>query len=210
MSDGKESVPESIVAQVAAHERDIANLTGAVQSLSDTLQQTADAQWRAIREQGESLRAAITEQGAEVRKDINVLADKFSESRSVNWPFIVSVIVAGLGVTSLAVTVMTIIGSMVLSPIRDQLADHMDDGHPYRVEKQVIELRAQTGERFGEIETQFQALQTRNNLMHQQNYILLNATRREAGLEPLDFPDFWPVLGNHRNFQSGGNGAAGQ
>lgn len=209
MTEGQDAktMDKDLAARVAAHERDIANLTGAVESLSDSLRQTADAQWQAIREQGSTLRSAIEQQGVEVRNDINSLGTKLSDSQAVSWPFVVSVVIAGLGVTSLAVTVMTIIGSMALSPINDRLAEHIHDEHPHESEKQIIELRAQTAERFSDVETQFRGLQIQNNLLHQQSYILLNASRREAGLPPLDFPKFWPAPKNQTPLLSPANRA---
>lgn len=192
MVEGTESSP-SIREQVAAHERDIANLTGTVGRLADTLEETAKAQWDAIHQQGENLRTAIEAQGDAVRKEISALSMRFSESRSVSWPLVVSLVAAGLMVTSLAVTIMTVIGSMALSPIRQRLDEHLSDGHPYRVEKQVAAQSATTRERFSEIETQFQGMQTRQNLVDQQMFLFLNLTRRESGLEPLDVPPYWPA-----------------
>lgn len=177
MSEGKDTHSPELVAKVAAHERDIANLTTAVQSLSATMQETAEAQWRSIREQGEILRSAIQQQGQEVRSDINALGDKFSESRAVNWPLIVSTAVAGLAITSLAVTVMTIIGNMALTPVQQRLDEHIADAPPQRIEA---------------VEERIKSLEAQMNLMQQKNFILLNATRREANLEPLDMPNYWP------------------
>jgi len=182
----------TLEAKVASHDRDISNLTSSIQSLSDTLQSTADSQWNAIREQGEVLRAAIHEQGSETRKDLNVLGSKFSESRAVNWPLIVTAGAAFIGFAGVTITLMALLGSMSLGPLKESFKEHMANGHPHSVEKKIAELEVRTTEHFRGLGEQLRSAQVENNLLHQQSLIVLNLTRKEAGLTPLDLPQFWP------------------
>jgi len=181
MSEGTDTagVDPELVAKVASHDRDIVNLTDTVQSLAETMQSTADSQWRAIREQGETLRSTIHEQGTETRKDLSVLSSKLSESRAVNWPLLVTTAVVGLAFTSLAVTVMAMIGSMALEPISSRLDKHIATTSP---------------ERTTEIDYRLRSVKEQYNLGQQHQFMLLNLTRRESGLEPLDSPTYWPAV----------------
>lgn len=169
-----------LASKVAAHERDIANLTSAVDSLSRTIAETSDRQWAAIREQGESLTRAIAEQGKNTRQELAELANKFSESRAVSWPLIISVVVAGLSITSLAVTILTIIGSMALEPVERQLDYITEKSGP----EKVIYLEGKISE-----------LQTQVNLTNQNTLALINLQRKEQGLQTIDMPGFWPPGG---------------
>lgn len=172
--------------RLAAHERDIINLTQAVSSLSETLKSNAEAHWKAIRDQGDELRLAISHQGDEVRKDISVIGQQLSDSKAVNWPLIVSVGGGGITVAALAVTVLTVLWNMALDPIKSQLDRHMLDGHPVSLERELSNDMATMQQDIGRLATR---LDHQDETMHNNNQIrwsVINLTRKEVGLEPID------------------------
>lgn len=189
MPDAHESNYE---AKLAVHDREIQNLNQAISGLSNALEENAEAQWKAIKEQGDSLREAIRQQGLETRKELAQIANAFNESRTIKWPVIMSVVGAGIAVTSLAVTVLVVIGTMSLDPIKKSIEDHVSDGHPHRVEKMVMSNESKNSEALEGLQSQITASQDKQNITDQFMFILMNNTRRDAGLEPYDMPMYWP------------------
>jgi len=101
------------------------------------------------------------------------LAEKVAEKGQISWRMILMAAGFVVGCMSLLLSLVVVLGSMAFTPIRADIA---------RNNKEIKQ----------HLSSPHASPETRN-LMIQNQLLLLNQTRQEMGLEPLEMPRFWPT-----------------
>jgi len=113
----REITMQEIIIDVNKNANDITTLTKNIETLTSTVTLQAIQTNKAIEHMGNNLNASVQSLSSELGKQ----AIESAGRGKINWHTFASICGVGIGVLSLTVTVMVVLGSMALDPVRQNV-----------------------------------------------------------------------------------------
>jgi hypothetical protein len=113
----KEITMQEVIIDVSKNANDITTLTKNIETLTNTVTVQSIQTNKAIEHMGNNLNANIQQLSSELGKQ----AIESAGRGKLNWHTFASICGVGIGVLSLTVTVMVVLGSMALDPVKQNV-----------------------------------------------------------------------------------------